>query len=166
MFRSQCQRSDIDEFPTCIFESIILTVRRTCGPTLNYSRFTMPFLVPNALSYLFLLGTASSTCYFPNGIPLGSSSAPTGSHWFEYQPCNPDPNAISMCCTTNRTSDRADTCLPNGLCSGWTPGGSTRAKYRESCTDPDWSSRACLKDVCTDPSVIPNLLPSLGMTGL
>jgi hypothetical protein len=104
--------------------------------------FFLPILLYHHLAY--------STCYYPNGTAISPLQFPEKAVWTDYAPCNPDPNAVSMCCAINRTTGAPpDTCLPNGLCYvSW-----SRVTWRESCSDPTWQSKECLGNVCTNFSV-------------
>lgn len=90
---------------------------------------------------------ATTTCYYPNGSPVGND---------EYTPCR-NNTGYTMCCRTGGLVP--DTCDENGLCynicdqmgSGChnNPG----TFWRESCTDQSWQSPYCLQNLCTDKSV-------------
>ncbi|KAF3085637.1 hypothetical protein TWF569_008367 [Orbilia oligospora] len=75
-------------------------------------------------------------CYFPDGSLRNST---------DYQPCNNVRGQHSMCCAIANRGSSADICLSNGLCSGATADGESRALWREGCTDPTWEDPACLK---------------------
>ena len=82
--------------------------------------------------------SAQAQCFFPNATALNTSNI-GGSVVDEYVPCNAEATAESMCCRTN-TTERPDTCRPDGLCETYGGGGVSR----DSCTDALWRSEYCV----------------------
>lgn len=84
------------------------------------------------------LVSAQAQCFFPNATALNTYNI-GGSVVDEYVPCNAESTAESMCCRTNST-ERPDTCRPDGLCETYGGGGVSR----DSCTDALWKSEDCV----------------------
>lgn len=106
------------------------------------SKHTLLLLPLSFLLFSSCLSPVLAQCYLRNGTRVPST---------DYQPCNSQIGAVSMCCASNRTMN-ADTCLANGLCQNYAENDAgnniVTILWRESCSDRTWQSPFCL-NLCT-----------------